>query len=140
MSVYKDVKAINEQLNNLTRELGQLRTDLDKASSYASGQYTSDVAGGLFSQISFAAQAGFAEVSRLESLVFEKEEDIEEKEEELKSNIHFYCSDILLVSEHDKVTLRDFLDKNSLVSQWDEVQEICFKRFGESVFWELCRK
>ena len=139
MSVYKDVKAINEQLNNLTRELGQLRIDLHNASSYASGQYDSDVASGFFSQISFAAQAGFAEVSRLESLIFEKEEDIEEKEEELKSNIHFYCSDILLVSEHEK-TLRGFLDKHSLVSQWDEVQDICFKRFGESVFWELCRK
>ena len=140
MSVYTDVKKINGELDSLTSELRQLRIDLCNASKYAAGQYNSDVAAGFFSQIGFAAQAGFAEESRLETLVSEKELELKIKKEELKSRLHFYFRDMLISAQYNSLTLASYLDKYSMVSQWDEVVQICTDSFGIGTFWELCRK
>ena len=140
MSVYTDVKKINQQLDDLASELSQLEREFDDARRYATGQYESDVAAGFTSQISFAAQAGFGEEARLRTLVSEKKLELEIKKEELKSRLHFYFRDMLISAQYNSLTLASYLDKYSMVSQWDEVVQICTDRFGNGTFWELCRK
>ena len=140
MNVYTDVKNINDQLNQLTSELSQLRSELSDARSFASGQYNSDVASGFTSQLSFGASYAFGEESRLETLISEKKEERAEKEEELKNKIHFYFSDMLWGAELSNMSLAEYLNDESLVSQWDEVTQICIDRFGNGTLWELCCK
>jgi hypothetical protein len=140
MNVYTDVKNTNKELNDLTSELSQLRSELSDARSFASVQYNSDVASGFTSQLSFGSSYAFGEESRLEALISEKKEERTEKEEELKSKIHFYFSDMLWGAELSNMSLAEYLNDESLVSQWDEVNQICIDRFGNSTLWELCCK
>ena len=140
MSVYTDIKKINEQLDDLIVELNQSKKEHYEARKYATGQYESDVASGFTSQIGFAYQMAAAEESRLETLVSKKELELEIKKEELKSRLHFYFRDMLISAQYNSLTLASYLDKYSMVSQWDEVVQICTDRFGNGTFWELCRK
>ena len=140
MSAYKDVLKLDRELVQIRLDLSLLTCDYLKAQNSANGQYASDQAAGLFGQISFAAQIYMDESGALKEQMSKKEMEEETKEEELKSAIYFYCSDMLVTAEYNSVTLGEYLNKYSLVSEWNEVQSICCKVFGDSVFWELCRK
>ena len=140
MSVYTDVLKLHREIVQLRLDLSLLTCDYLKAEKNANGQYESDKASGLFSQTSFAAQIYMDESGDLKEQMSKKELEQEIKEEELKSAIHFYCSDMLVTAEYNSVTLGEYLNKYSLVSEWNEVQSICCKVFGDSVYWELCRK